>query len=186
MANVSQVCPAIHPDLAIAPEGTAGHSILFRDAAAGPRADEITLLGSATRITDHAVEITLAAGERARLDPLIARGERGPRGRPAVRIVDADRLLAWQLYWRGENFWSGDEIWGPLPEMRTAFVKTDNVEFNKYIADRTRAPVGRRYFLVTEAGRITSARSQLPERGKNTYEVIDTSSNKFSLSAFWL
>jgi 4-amino-4-deoxy-L-arabinose transferase-like glycosyltransferase len=147
---------------------------------------DLTLVGSATRITDHAVEITLAPGERARLDPLIARGERGPRGRPAVRIVDADRLLAWQLYWRGENFWSGDEIWGPLPEMRTAFVKTDNIEFNKYIADRTRAPVGRRYFLITEAGRITSARSQLPERGKNTYEVIDTSSNKFSLSAFWL
>ena len=34
MANVSWVCPTIHPDLAIAPEGTPGHSILFRDAAA--------------------------------------------------------------------------------------------------------------------------------------------------------
>jgi amidohydrolase len=55
MANVSQVCPAIHPDLAIAPEGTAGHSILFRDAAAGPRADEITLL-SATLIAQTAYE----------------------------------------------------------------------------------------------------------------------------------
>ncbi|MGH2899200.1 MAG: ArnT family glycosyltransferase, partial [Solirubrobacteraceae bacterium] len=44
---------------------------------------DLTLVGSATRITDHAVEITLAPGERARLDPLIARGERGPRGRPA-------------------------------------------------------------------------------------------------------
>ena len=40
MANVSWVCPTIHPDLAIAPEGTPGHSILFRDAAATPRADE--------------------------------------------------------------------------------------------------------------------------------------------------
>ena len=36
MANVSWVCPTIHPDLAIAPEGTPGHSILFRDAAATP------------------------------------------------------------------------------------------------------------------------------------------------------
>ena len=41
MANVSRVCPTIHPDLAIAPEGTPGHSILFRDAAATPRADEV-------------------------------------------------------------------------------------------------------------------------------------------------
>ena len=36
MANVSWVCPTIHPDLAIAPEGTPGHSILFRDAAVDP------------------------------------------------------------------------------------------------------------------------------------------------------
>jgi metal-dependent amidase/aminoacylase/carboxypeptidase family protein len=37
MANVSWVAPTIHPDLAIAPEGTPGHSILFRDAAVTPR-----------------------------------------------------------------------------------------------------------------------------------------------------
>jgi len=46
MANVSWFCPTIHPDLAIAPVGTPGHSILFRDAAAMPRADETTLLAS--------------------------------------------------------------------------------------------------------------------------------------------
>lgn len=33
MGNVSQVIPAIHPYVAIAPEGTPGHSTLFRDAA---------------------------------------------------------------------------------------------------------------------------------------------------------
>lgn len=47
MANVSWVCPTIHPDLSIAPEGTPGHSILFRDAAVTPRADETTLLAAA-------------------------------------------------------------------------------------------------------------------------------------------
>ncbi len=46
MGNVSHVVPAIHPDLAIAPAGTPGHSILFRDAAASPRADETTLLAA--------------------------------------------------------------------------------------------------------------------------------------------
>ena len=148
---------------------------------------ELALVGTATKITDHAVEITLAPGERAKLDPLIARGQTGPRGRPPVRAVDADRLIAWQLYWRGENFWSGDEIWGFLPEMKTAFVKTDNVEFTRYINDRTRAPLGRRYFVVTEAGRISSMRSMLPtQRARDTYEIIDTTSNKFSLAAFWL
>jgi 4-amino-4-deoxy-L-arabinose transferase-like glycosyltransferase len=148
---------------------------------------EVSLLATATKITDHTIELTLRPGERKKLDPLIARGRTGPRGRPPVRVVDADRLLAWQLYWRGENFWSGDEIWGFLPEMRTAFVKTDNVEFTKYINDRTRAPLGRRYFLITDAGRITSPRQTLPTaRARDSYEVLDTTSNKFSLAAFWL
>ena len=46
MGNVSWVVPAIHPELAIAPEGTPGHSIEFRDAAVTPRADETTLLAA--------------------------------------------------------------------------------------------------------------------------------------------
>ena len=58
MANVSWVCPTIHPDLAIADEGTPGHSILFRDAAATPRADETTLL-AATLVAQTAVELFL-------------------------------------------------------------------------------------------------------------------------------
>ena len=58
MANVSWVCPTIHPDLAIAPEGTPGHSILFRDAAATPRADETTLLAAAL-VAQTAVELFL-------------------------------------------------------------------------------------------------------------------------------
>jgi len=58
MANVSWVCPTIHPDLAIAPEGTPGHSILFRDAAATPQADETTLL-AATLVAQTAVDLFL-------------------------------------------------------------------------------------------------------------------------------
>jgi amidohydrolase len=56
MANVSWVCPAIHPDLAICDEGVPGHSVLFRDAAATPRADETTLL-AATLVAQTAVEL---------------------------------------------------------------------------------------------------------------------------------
>ena len=46
MGNVSWFCPTIHPELSIAPEGTPGHSILFRDAAAAPKADRTTLLAA--------------------------------------------------------------------------------------------------------------------------------------------
>jgi amidohydrolase len=56
MANVSWVCPTIHPDLAIADEGTPGHSILFRDAAATPRADDTTLL-AATLVAQTAYDL---------------------------------------------------------------------------------------------------------------------------------
>jgi amidohydrolase len=56
MANVSWVCPTIHPELAIAPEGTPGHSLLFRDAAATPAADATTLLAS-TLVAQVAYEL---------------------------------------------------------------------------------------------------------------------------------
>jgi amidohydrolase len=56
MGNVSWVCPTIHPELAICDEGVAAHSIEFRDAAAAPRADEVTLL-AATLVAQVAYEL---------------------------------------------------------------------------------------------------------------------------------
>jgi amidohydrolase len=56
MANVSWVCPTIHPELAIVDVPTPGHSIRFRDAAATPRADETTLL-AATLVAQLAYEL---------------------------------------------------------------------------------------------------------------------------------
>jgi metal-dependent amidase/aminoacylase/carboxypeptidase family protein len=56
MTNVSWKCPAIHPDLAIAPFPTPGHSILFRDAAATPVADETTLM-AATLVAQTAYDL---------------------------------------------------------------------------------------------------------------------------------
>jgi hypothetical protein len=147
--------------------------------------DAFTLVGAATKIGDHTVEVTLAPGERDKLAPWL-KATTGAHGHHrALYAIDADRLIAWQLYWRGEQFWSGGEIWDYLPEMRTSFPPTNNTEFTKYLADRGRMPLGRRYFLVTDAGRITSVKSMLPtQRGKDTFVVLDTTSNKFSLAAF--
>jgi metal-dependent amidase/aminoacylase/carboxypeptidase family protein len=58
MANVSWVCPAIHPELAMALPGTPGHSIEFRDAAVASLADETTLL-AATLIAQTATDLFL-------------------------------------------------------------------------------------------------------------------------------
>ncbi len=116
------------------------------------------------------------------------KGDAGARGIHApVRAVDADRLIAWQLYWRGETFWSGNEILSYLPEMKTVFMQVDNAAFQKYLGDRTKLPLGRRTFVVTEAGRAQSCKGLLPTpRGKDTFEIVDTTSNKFTLLSFTL
>jgi amidohydrolase len=78
MGNVSWVCPAIHPELAIVDVPTPAHSILFRDAAAMPRADATTLL-AATLVAQTACELFL--------DPALvaaARAEFRPRTEPIV------------------------------------------------------------------------------------------------------
>ncbi len=56
MANVSWVCPAIHPDLSITPVPTAGHTIAFREAAATPYADRTTLI-AATIVAQTAFDL---------------------------------------------------------------------------------------------------------------------------------
>ena len=56
MTNVSWVCPSIHPDLAIAPFPTPGHSIAFRDAATSPMADATTLV-AATLVAQTAYDL---------------------------------------------------------------------------------------------------------------------------------
>ena len=150
---------------------------------------ELGMIGTVTRIGDHEVEVTIPPRERAKLEPLVAkgRGEKPRRVRAPIRVVEADRLIAWILYWRGENFWSGNEIFGPVPEMRTGFNKPDNAAFLKYLGDRTRAPFGRRYFVITEAGRDRNLRAILPtQRAKETLEVVNTDSNKFTLVSFYL
>jgi amidohydrolase len=60
MANVSWEVPAIHPDLAITDVPTPGHTIEFREAARGPRADRTTLL-AATLVAQTAVDLLMDA-----------------------------------------------------------------------------------------------------------------------------
>ncbi|TMD32788.1 MAG: M20 family metallopeptidase [Chloroflexi bacterium] len=61
MGNVSQHLPTIHPTLAICDEGVPGHSTAFRDAAAEPEADEVTLL-AATLVAQTAYELFAEPG----------------------------------------------------------------------------------------------------------------------------
>ena len=84
MGNISQVIPAIHPYIAIAPEGTPGHSTVFRDAAATPQALENALKASKAMaltaidvLAEHdLLESARAEFERRRKDGVV-RGRRG-------------------------------------------------------------------------------------------------------------
>ena len=143
--------------------------------------------GSVVAIGDHDVTVELFAGELAKVTALHEKCKREPQHpgrRKSISFVDADRLIAW-IYWRGENFWSGGEIWANAPELKTSFAGTNTAELQKYLNDRTRAPLGRRYFMIMEAPRPTSMRTLLPTtRARETFRVVDTQSNKFSLVSF--
>ncbi len=148
--------------------------------------DRLTMIGKVSSIGDDSFRITVSDEEKAKLAPLV---ERGQEARPSKRRprsqVDADRLIAWQLNWRGENFWSGGEIWGPFPSTQTVFMKTDNVAFLAYL-NKVATP-GRRYFVITEAQRAKNLKSILPtQSAKDTVTTLDTSNNKFSLLSFTL
>jgi 4-amino-4-deoxy-L-arabinose transferase-like glycosyltransferase len=148
----------------------------------GLPADTLELGGTVAAIGEDAFTVRLDAVARAKVADLVARGQRLPRGatrRPWVQ-VDADRLIAWRLNWRGENFWSGGEIYGATEDTRTVFDKTDNVAFLKYIKAPARA--GRRFFVVTESQTANLLKGILPtERGRQTVKIVDTTSNKFTL-----
>ncbi len=157
---------------------------------------EIRVRGAATAIGGSSIDVAVDAKDVEQAMALAAHAkDRRPSGRKTISVVDADRLIAWQLYWRGEVFWSGDEIWGPLPDLRSDWqLETNNAGINKLLADPSAAPPGRRYFVITEAGRISNLRSLLPTQhadgspspARDTFEVLDTTSNKFTLCAFWL
>jgi 4-amino-4-deoxy-L-arabinose transferase-like glycosyltransferase len=106
---------------------------------------------------------------------------------PTVRArPDADRLIAWRLYWRGENFWSGDEIWGERPADQTAFGLGRENALRDYLQEHGIA--GRRYFVVTEAASRGALRGHLPtERARKSLQVLDDlTCNKFVLLVFTL
>jgi 4-amino-4-deoxy-L-arabinose transferase-like glycosyltransferase len=154
---------------------------------AGVPGDKIELSGQVAEVGDDRFTIAIPPAERAKVADLVARGrkqERGSARRPWTQ-VDADRLIAWQLNWRGENFWSSGEIYGETEDTRTVFVNTDNKEFLKYVKEPSRA--GRTFFVITEASRAAGLKSVLPtKRAKDTVESVDTSCNKFTLLRFEL
>jgi 4-amino-4-deoxy-L-arabinose transferase-like glycosyltransferase len=93
-------------------------------------------------------------------------------------------LVAWQMYWRGETFYSKNRLYEAkpgvfLPETeRTVFLDEKNVENLQAWCKRH---AGQRTFFVIEASRYGTLQNLLPEPAKRTLKVVDKSSNKFML-----
>jgi hypothetical protein len=89
-----------------------------------------------------------------------------------------ERLLVWQMYWRGENFYTQNEIYeGPQSE-RTVFLGDKNAENLK---DFLAKHPGKRMWFLTERSRIDGLRELLPVNARPSLKVVNDNNNKFYL-----
>jgi 4-amino-4-deoxy-L-arabinose transferase-like glycosyltransferase len=96
-----------------------------------------------------------------------------------TRRSPEEKLLVWQMYWRGENFYTANEIYeGPMSE-RTVFLGDKNVENLKDWIARHR---GRRAFLLVERSRWGQVPGMFPPESQKSLRIIDESNMKFVLA----
>ncbi len=90
-----------------------------------------------------------------------------------------EKLLAYSMYWRGETFYSENEIYEGPREDRTVFDQ-DNADedMKNWIANHR----GRRVFIIFERGRQNHVQQLLPPETRGTFKVLYEKNNKFSLA----
>lgn len=96
-----------------------------------------------------------------------------------TRSSPEERLIAFQMYWRGETFYTKNEIYeGPMEE-RTVFDQDGADERLKEWLTRHR---GHRQFFLYERGQQGRVQSLLPPEARASFRVIDDTNNKFSVA----
>jgi 4-amino-4-deoxy-L-arabinose transferase-like glycosyltransferase len=132
----------------------------------------IATIGVAVAFTYFLLDVYMrAAASHWSQKPLIAQYYRD-------RHSPYERLLAWQMYWRGENFYTQNEIYeGPTNE-RTVFLGDRNAEsLKEYVASHK----GKRMFFMIERTRLDSLRGLLPENIRPSLKIVNDDNNKFYL-----
>ncbi len=76
-----------------------------------------------------------------------------------MRRSPDERLLVWQMYWRGENFYTQNEIYEGPPAERTVFLGDRNAENLKAWMEHHR---GRRAFFLIERVRMGALEGMVP------------------------
>ena len=95
-----------------------------------------------------------------------------------TRRSPEERLVAYQLYWRGETFYTKNEIYeGPMEERTVFDAEGADEKFRKYLASHR----GRRLFFICEKGQKPRIEAALPAETRSSVRVIHDSNTKFLL-----
>ena len=90
-----------------------------------------------------------------------------------------EKLLAYSMYWRGETFYSENEIYEGPKEDRTVFDQDSaDDQMKDWIANHR----GRRVFVIYERGRQSHVQQLFPAETRTTFKVLYEKNNKFSLA----
>ena len=90
-----------------------------------------------------------------------------------------ERLVAFQLYWRGETFYTSNEIYEGPAEERTVFDQEGaDDRLKAWIASHR----GRRAFFLFERFQQPRLQGLLPVEARASFHVVDDKNNKFTLA----
>ena len=132
--------------------------------------------GSARR-RGHRVHVLPARRVHARVAPFWS--QKGPIATYyQLRRSPEERLVAFMLYWRGETFYTSNEIYEGPTEERTVFDEDGAEDKLKDWIARHR---GRRTFFLFERFQQSRLQGLLPPEARGTFHVVDAQNNKFSL-----
>jgi hypothetical protein len=97
------------------------------------------------------------------------------------RKDESEPLIAWQMYWRGETFYTKNSIYDHrLPQLdKTVFLGDHNAE---KMQTWFKTHGGRRVFFIVERSRFESLRQLLPEAARTTLQPVDETNNKVYLA----
>jgi 4-amino-4-deoxy-L-arabinose transferase-like glycosyltransferase len=90
-----------------------------------------------------------------------------------------ERLVAYMLYWRGETFYTSNEIYEGPTEERTVF---DQEGADDRLKDWIAHHRGHRVFFLYEHHQQGRIREMLPAEAQASFQVVDETNNKFSLA----
>lgn len=98
-----------------------------------------------------------------------------------LRRGPEEPVVAWMMYWRGENLYTGNQIYDHRIEAneKTVFLGDKNMEKLQTYLNSHR---GRTIYFLIERHRLEGLRSLLPQEAKTTLEVVDDTNNKVYLA----